>query len=162
MHLIRRRCDVRKLLNDNILLSAALSLFIAACGGGPTAPTSTDTSKTAVVSPPSEPAPVPGPAPAPGPTPAPAPPAPVPGEPVTRYTAHVDTAHWYGAPLFPSPTFEVSRYADRVVLGTLTVPIVYQDDRNVIARTSEMSFSVVDSDWTFNSTSGTAAGTLSR
>lgn len=70
--------------------------------------------------------------------------------------------HWFGAPLFTSPTFEVARYADRIVLGSVTVPILYQDDRNLIARTSEMTFSIVDAGWTFNGIAGSGSGTLSK
>jgi hypothetical protein len=64
--------------------------------------------------------------------------------------------------VFPSPTFEVTRYADRIVLGSVSVPIVYQDDRSLIARTSEMTFSVADSAWTFNGVAGQASGTLAK
>jgi hypothetical protein len=64
--------------------------------------------------------------------------------------------------VFTSPTFEVTRYADRIVLGSVSVPIVYQDDRSLIARTPEMTFSVVDAGWTFNGLAGTASGTLSK
>jgi hypothetical protein len=105
--------------------------------------------------------PEPTPAPAPKPAPDPAP-APAPAEPVTRYVAHVDAIFWFGAPLFTSPTFEVARYADRIVVGSVTVPILYQDDRNLIARTSEMTFSIVDAGWTFNGIAGAGSGTLSK
>jgi hypothetical protein len=81
---------------------------------------------------------------------------------VTRYTAYVDQVYWYGEPLFTTPTFELARYADRIVLGSVTLPIVVQDDRRLIARTSEMSFSLVDAAWTFNGIPGSASGTLSK
>jgi len=73
----------------------------------------------------------------------------------------VDTAHWYGEPLFGS-TFELTRYKDRIVFGSVTLPILSQDNRGFIAKNSEMTFSVLDSTWTFNGIAGTAAGTLSR
>ena len=138
----------------------ALALFASGCGGSPTAPSKPDGPVAVAVANPApdpEPTPAPTPAPAPAPTPTPAPP-----EPVTRYTGNVDYAHWFGAPLFTSPTFDVTRYADRIVLGSVTVPILYQDDRKLIARTSEMNFSVVDDDWTFNGVAGQATGRLSK
>jgi hypothetical protein len=64
--------------------------------------------------------------------------------------------------VFTSPTFDVTRYADRIVLGSVSVPIVYQDDRSLIARTSEMTFSVADASWTFSGLAGQAAGTLAK
>ena len=70
--------------------------------------------------------------------------------------------HWYGTPLFPSPTFDVMRYDDRLVIGSTTLPILYQDDRSVIARTSEMSFSIVYTVWAFNGLPGVGSGTLSK
>jgi hypothetical protein len=93
--------------------------------------------------------------PAPNPTPAPA-------ESAIRYTAHVDAVHWYTAPVFTSPTFDVARYADRITFGSVSLPILFQDDRGFVARTSEMSFSVVDASWTFNGVAGTGSGTLSK
>jgi hypothetical protein len=74
----------------------------------------------------------------------------------------VDVVKWYGEPVFTSPTFEVVRYADRIVLGSVSLPIVFQDARSLNARTSEMSFSVVDASWTFNGVAGTGSGTLSK
>ena len=81
---------------------------------------------------------------------------------MTRYTGYVDYAHWFGEPLFASPKFDITRYADRIVLGTVSVPILFQDDHKLIARTSEMTFSVVDDDWTFNGVAGQATGRLSK
>jgi hypothetical protein len=69
---------------------------------------------------------------------------------------------WYGEPVFTSPTFEIARYADRIVFGSVSLPIRFQDDRSFIARTSEMSFSVVDANWTFNGVPGTGSGTLTK
>ena len=161
------RCNVRKTINGQVFLAVALALFATGCGGGPTAPSKpaagTLAISTPTPAPTPEPAPTPAPAPAPAPPPAPTPaPAPTPPEPVTRYTAHVDVVHWFGAPLFTSPTFEITRYADRIVLGSVSLPILYQDDRSLIARTSEMTFSIVDAGWTFNGIQGAGAGTLSK
>ena len=128
----------------------ALALFASGCGGSPTEPSKPGDG----AAPASNPAPSPNPAPTPAPTPTP--------EPVTRYTANVSVEHWFGTPLFTSPTFDVMRYADRLMLGAVTVPIVYQDDHSLIARTPEMNFSVVDETWTFNGVAGTAAGNLSK
>ena len=79
-----------------------------------------------------------------------------------RYTAHVETVHWYGTPLFTSPDIEILRFPDRIVLGSLTLPIVVQDDGRVVARTPEMSFSAVDSQWSFNGIAGQGAGVWVR
>jgi type IV secretory pathway VirB10-like protein len=163
------RCNVRKRMNGQVCVALALTVFTIRCGGGPTAPTASANSPLAITNPPSpapapEPAPAPNPAPVPTPTPDPAPvppPAPAP-DPVARYTAHVDSAQWFSTPAFTSPTFEVTRYADRIVFGSASVPIVYQDDRSFIARTSEMTFSVADATWTFNGVAGQAAGTLAK
>ena len=169
---------MRKLLIDKILLAISVSVFVAACGSSPTAPTSTGGNQTSTGAPapapvptPSpaptpapapEPSPAPGPAPAPpGPAPAPAP-TPTPSEPVTRYAAHVTTVHWYGTPVFSSPDFEVLRYADRIVVGSATIPIMLQDEQSFVARTSEMSFSVTDSGWIFNGIAGQGSGSLSK
>ena len=143
---------MRNLLNDKILLAAALALLVMGCGGGPTTPTA---APPVVVTPASEPTPVPVPTPTPTP-------APTPAEPLARYTATVNAVHWYDQPLFDSPKFEVVRYDDHLVVGSVTIPIMFQDERSIIARTSEMSFSVVDSNWAFNGLAGTGSGTLSR
>ena len=163
------RCNVRKRMNGQVYVALALTVFAIQCGGGPTAPTASANSPLAITNPPGpapapEPTPAPSPAPVPTPAPAPTPPAPAPAppEPVARYTAHVDSAQWFDAPVFTSPTFDVTRFADRIVLGSVSVPIVYQDDRSLIARTSEMTFSVADATWTFNGLAGQAAGTLAK
>lgn len=90
----------------------------------------------------------------------PAPPTPT--EVATRYTAHVATVHWYGSPVFDSPDFEVLRYSDRIVIGQTTIPIVVQDERSLIAKTQEATFSVADSNWTFNGIAGQGSGTWSK
>ncbi len=174
---------MRKLLCANTLTAVALSLLFTGCGGPPTAPTSPVVSPSDVTSPPApvpaplpvpaptpgpEPSPAPTPAPAPAPTPgpspspAPAPPAPDPVDPAVRYNAHVETVHWYGTPLFTTPDIEILRFPDRIVLGSLTLPIVVQDDRSVTARTREMSFSAVDSQWSFNGIAGQGAGVWAK
>jgi hypothetical protein len=155
------------------LCPAVLAIIAVGCGGSPTAPAAAQSERvTAISTPAPAPAPAPSPSPAPSPDPAPAPapgPAPVPPAPTpapadagTRYTAHVDTIHWYGEPLFTSPTFELTRYADRITFGSVTLPIVSQDARGLVARTSEMTFTVVDAAWTFNGLAGTGSGTLSK
>jgi hypothetical protein len=163
---------VRKLLIGRILGAFCLSVFVAGCGSSPSAPTTTGGSQTVTSgapapspapepAPPANPAPIPAPTPTPEPTPGPAP-APTPAEPATRYTAHVATVHWYGDPVFDTPDFEVVRYADRLVIGTTTIPIVLQDERSLVARTSEMSFSVVQSNWIFNGIAGQGSGSWSK
>lgn len=79
----------------------------------------------------------------------------------TRYLAHVDSIHWYTDPLF-GETFELTRYADRIAFGSITLPIVQQDDRSFTARNAEMTFAAIGSSWTFNGHAGTGQGTLSR
>jgi len=180
---------VRKLLTDRLLVPICLSIILTGCGSSPTAPTTTGGNQTAsgtpVPSPTPEPAPAPTPAPNPNPSPGPSPtppnpapsPAPVPAptpspapapapvpepapvQPVARYTAHVASVHWYGAPVFDSPDFEVLRYEDRIMIGSTTIPIVLQDERSLMARTTEMTFSVVDSNWIFNGVAGQGSGT---
>ena len=81
---------------------------------------------------------------------------------MTRYTAHVANVHWYGSPVFDSPDFEVLRYSDRIVIGQTTIPIVVQDERSLIAKTQEATFSVADSNWTFNGIAGQGSGTWSK
>jgi type IV secretory pathway VirB10-like protein len=183
MHLHRARCNVRKLLCANVLFAIALLLSTVACGGSPTAPTTTAAAQTDVTppapaptptpaptpAPPSDPtpapipAPTPTPAPAPTPSPAPAPvPAPTPDDSVVRYAAHVDTVHWYGTPVFTTEDFEILRYKDRIVFGSVTLPIAVQDDRTVIARTKDLTFSAVDATWSFNGIAGQGSGTWSK
>jgi hypothetical protein len=175
---------VRKILSVKTLFAMALLLCTVACGSSPTAPTTATAAQTAVTppaptptpaptpAPPSDPTPgpiptpnptpIPAPTPDPGPTPTPAPapnPAPAPGDPAVHYAAHAETVQWYGTPLFSSQDFEILRYKDRIVLGSVTLPIVEQDERSVFARTSEMTFSAVDAAWSFNGIAGQAAGT---
>jgi len=69
---------------------------------------------------------------------------------------------WYGTPLFTSADFEILRYKDRIVIGSVTLPIVLQDDRSVFARTSDMSFSAVDGGWNFNGIAGQGSGTWNK
>ena len=76
-----------------------------------------------------------------------------------RYDAHVNTVQWYGTPLFTTTDIEIVRYPDRIVLGSMELPIVQEDERSVFARTNEMSFSAVDSTWTFNGLAGQGSGT---
>jgi hypothetical protein len=191
MHSCRPRCNVRKLLCGNALLAVALPLLIIGCGGSPTEPT-TPSTQANVVSPTPAPTPAPGPTPAPAdptpapdpgpipppppspapapsptpePTPAPAPtpsPTPTPTDSAVRYDAQVKTVSWYGPPLFTSEDIEIVRYKDRIVFGSMTLPIVFQDDRSVIARTPEMTFSAVDSTWSFNGLAGQGSGTWTK
>jgi hypothetical protein len=97
----------------------------------------------------------------PDPTPPPAP-LPSPTDSPVRYDAHVTTVQWYGSPLFTAEDIEIVRYNDRIVLGAMTLRIVFQDDRSVIARTPEMTFSAVESTWSFNGVAGQGAGTWSK
>ncbi len=79
-----------------------------------------------------------------------------------RYTGTVESVHWYGTPVFTSPTFEIVRYSDRITIGSVTLPILLQDERSLTARTSEMSFSVQDSHWLFNGVPGSGSGTWAK
>lgn len=149
-----------KINNLQVFLGVTLALFSAGCGGSPTAPAPTADATQPMITTPTPPTPQPAPVPEPTPIPVPTPaPAPVPPEAFTRYTAHVDSVLWYGVPLFTT-TFEFDRYADRIVIGSVTLPILYEDDRGFIARTSSMSFSVVDANWTFDGVRGRGVGTL--
>ena len=164
---------MRKLSCSNILAAVALSVSFIGCGGSPTSPTSPVVSPSDATPPPAPaPTPTPAPAPAPEPTPDPSPspsptppppvPVPAPADQAVRYDAHVETLHWYGTPLFTSPDIEILRFPDRIVLGSLTLPIVAQDDRRVVAQTRDMTFSAVDSGWSFNGIAGQGAGVWVR
>jgi hypothetical protein len=74
----------------------------------------------------------------------------------------VDSVHWYGTPLFTGTEIEILRYPDRIVFGSMTLPILLQDDRSVFARTAEMSFSAVDSGWNFNGIAGQGSGVWTK
>lgn len=157
-----------------LIVTAALAMV--ACGET-TSPTSpTPGASVASITAPPEPAPEPAPEeptvdppppsplpepPAPAPAPAPPAPVPTPPPPTPRavWTAQVDNAHWYGAPLLP-PTFSIRMVDGRLLCGDLTIPIVLQDDRSIVARTSEMTFSITGTAWTFNGIAGQASGSL--
>jgi hypothetical protein len=127
-----------------VLGVVATATFSAACGGTPTQPTP----------------PAPAAQTAPAPDPGPAPPA---AAAAIDYVATVQSAHWYGVPpLFPS-TFDVERFTDHVKIGTLDLPIVSQDAKSWIAMDAArtMTWSVVNSSWTFNGIAGQAIGTIS-
>ena len=89
-------------------------------------------------------------------------PAPTPTDTPVTYDAHVDSVHWYDTPLFTSEDIEILRYSDRIVLGSMTLPIVHEDEHSVIARTSEMTFSAVDANWTINGIAGQGSGTWKK
>jgi hypothetical protein len=74
----------------------------------------------------------------------------------------VKTVTWYGPPLFTSEDIEIVRYNDRIVIGLMTLPIVYQDDHSVIARTPDMTFSAVEATWTFNGIAGQGSGVWTK
>jgi hypothetical protein len=74
----------------------------------------------------------------------------------------VNTVQWYGPPLFTSEDIEIVRYKDRIVLGSMSLPIVVQDEQQVIARTREMTFSAVESTWSFNGIAGQGSGTWTK
>jgi hypothetical protein len=173
MHQPQARCNVRKLLCANTLLAVALPVLMLGCGGSPTAPTTTTGGSDVVAAAPAPtpapptpaPTPEPGPTPVPVPTPSPTPtpaPTPEPRDSAVRYDAHVNAVHWYDTPLFTEPDIEILRYTDRIVLGSMTLPIVQQDDRSVIARTSDMTFSAVDSSWVFNGIAGQGSGVWTK
>jgi hypothetical protein len=181
MHPFSARCNVPKLLCGKTLLAAVLAVSPIACGGSPIAPTTTASSQpdaatvapAPVPTPTPAPTPVPAPVPSPGPSPDPSPspgPAPTPPTPPTppptespvRYAAHVDDAQWYGKPLFTGTEIEILRYTDRIVFGGLTLPIVLEDDRSVVARSGDMSFSAVDAAWSFNGKAGQGSGVWTK
>jgi hypothetical protein len=168
MHFTGLRCNVRKLLSVNILIAVALTFASIGCGGTPTAPTTTPTAQTNALAPAPVPTPSPSPAPppepAPAPEPSPAPPAPTPAPPdaAVHYDAHVNSVHWYGSAIFTGEDFEIVRYPDRIVFGSMTLPIVHEDDRTVLAKTQDMTFSAIDSSWTFNGLAGQGSGVWTK
>ncbi len=167
------------MMNRRVAAALIALSVLSACASGPTAPTSpiptTTSTSTAPPAPPlpappaPTPAPIPTPAPTPAPTPTPAPmpepplpPPPVPSpEPFTRYTATVTFVHWYGAPVFATPQFEIRKYADHVQIGTLTLPVVVGDDAAFVAvARGTASLEVYTGRWTFTGIAGIADGTL--
>ena len=70
----------------------------------------------------------------------------------------MDNVHWYRTPLFTGTEIEILRYPDRIVFGGVTLPIVLEDDRSVVARDADLTFSAVDSGWTFNGIAGQGSG----
>jgi hypothetical protein len=179
---------VRKLLIDKVLLAISLSVFVAACGSSPTAPTSTGGNQTSTGSPapspdptPSPaptPAPAPEPSPAPGPAPAPPGPAPAPApapQPAPGWTFDGSTsqAHWFAAPTLPD-RFELEIANGSVQASGHTFPILSQapDNVYVIAGTRNVEtltleyYGPTDGSgswrWTYNGLPGQATGTLQR
>jgi hypothetical protein len=74
----------------------------------------------------------------------------------------VESAHWYQTPLFTASDIEILRYPDRIEFGSLTLPIVLQDERSVTARTRDMTFSAVDSHFEFNGIAGQGSGVWTK
>jgi hypothetical protein len=149
-HTVNVRCNVRNRRTTPAFLAVALALVASGCGGGPTAPSKPTQGAVTI-----DPTPTPAPVPTPTPTPEPA------GQ-IARYTATVYVMQWYDDPVFTSPTFEVVRFADHIEFGTVSLPILAQDDRTLIARTTQMRFSIVDNGWSFDGVPGTGSGTLSK
>lgn len=79
----------------------------------------------------------------------------------TRYTAIVQNAHWYQAPLFGG-TVSVSRYPDRIVFGSLSLSISFEEGAMLVAKTPELTLSITGTTWSFNGVAGQAFGTISR
>ena len=152
---------------------ALVATVAAGCAGSnPVAPTSASAPQAATA-----PAPVPtagppvspAPTPSPSPGPAPAPPAASAPAPTTVvYVATVSDAHWYSTPLFPSPTFTITRYADHIHIqeSGIDLPIVSQNaplagdfsagDPKGAGLLSTMNGNM----WTFHGGAGMAEGSL--
>lgn len=169
---------MRKSLNEKLLVTFALLLFVAACGGGPTAPSASSRnqnqsqwvtpvpspSPTPTPPPTVEPAPVPAPIPTPEPIPAPTP------KPVT-YIAATDTAHWFGQEVVPT-RFEVSWNGDTLRFGPVSATIHAQDEHGIFAvmpgsNATNYSRIQIDLDgdqgaWTFSGPAGQASGRMVR
>ncbi len=154
--------------------------LLAACGGSPTAPTttvrststaptpSTPPASSVPVDPPMPPPPTPTPAPTPAPVPPPAPtptppPTPQPAPTATILNATASSAHWYGPALLPA-TFTIEVRADVVIAGGQTFPIqVRLDDTNVIAGSGSDRFIVYPyGAWIYTGLAGEAFGTWTR
>ncbi|MGH9411072.1 MAG: hypothetical protein ACRD1V_16640 [Vicinamibacterales bacterium] len=159
----------RYLLGSLVLLAA----FAVGCGSqDPVAPTSVSAQSAATVAAGPTPADAP-PAPAPTPTPTPAPdpapaPAPAPAPTTVVYAATVTSVHWYGAPLFPSPAFTVTRYADHIHFeeSGVDLPIVTQHaplsgDFSAGDSRGVGLFSILNGTlWTFSGSAGLGSGPI--
>ena len=175
---------MRKLLIRNILLATSLSVFGAACGSSPTAPTTAGGSQTGSGSPAPlpdpAPSPVPPPAPEPSPIPAPSPephptpaPEPVPQRAGWTFDASTGQAHWSGTPTLPD-RFELDIANGSVRAAGHTFPILSQapDNVYVVAGTRNVEtltleyFGPADGSgswrWTYNGLPGQATGALQR
>jgi len=115
------------------------TLATAACGGSPTAPTSSTTTasnhtSSGATDSGSASGPTPAPAPAP---PAPAPPAPAPEPPPAppQPTLTLDATTEISGPVRWPATFVIVLWPDRVVLGDKTMPLVTSntDANNILA-----------------------------
>jgi hypothetical protein len=150
-----RRCSVRKLLIDRLLLVTCLSIFVVGCGSSPTAPTNTGGSQTTSgtpsptpePAPPANPAPVPEPTPSPAPTPTPTPtpspvptptpspvptpaPAPSPSPSSWIFDGSTSQAYWFGAALVPEH-FELEITNESVTAAGHVFPILSRAPGNV-------------------------------
>ncbi|HEY3886123.1 MAG TPA: hypothetical protein VGL62_12985 [Vicinamibacterales bacterium] len=155
----------RYVLGSLVLLAG----FAVGCGSqNPVAPTSVSAQSAATVT--SGPTPTdapPTPPPAPTPTPLPAP-APAPAPATVVYAATVTNVHWYGAPLFPSPAFTVTRYADHIHFeeSGVDLPIVTQHapltgDFSAGDSRGVGLFSIINGTmWTFSGSAGLGSGPI--
>lgn len=153
---------------------ALFTVVAAGCAGSnPVAPTSVTAPQAATTAPapvPTAGPPVPpAPTPSPAPSPAPAPPAaPAPGPSTVVYVATVSMVHWYTTPLFPSPTFTITRYTDHIHIeeSGIDLPIVSQKaplsgDFSAGDPKGQGLFNVIDgSMWTFSGGAGQGSGSL--
>jgi hypothetical protein len=161
------------------LSSVGLLIVSAACGGGPTAPTSAPVppppvQQVAVVPDPQAPSPTPEPAPAPLPAPIPAPvptpaPAPAPTADAWRGTATTTAAQWFGAAPIPA-TFEIAWDRNTLTIDTLAAPVLIWDQKGttlgIFAKPNGMSVQIVfdtatgRGSWTISGMPGQASGTF--
>ena len=165
-----------------LLAAVVLSgLSVAACGGGPTAPTAVVSgaqkqteSAQPVPAPAPNPAPAPTPTPAPAPTPAPVPPptspAPVPGGDMWHGSATTQDALWHTSPGPVSGSFQIKWDRQTVTFGTLTATVDAWEQTNgslgIFARPNGLNLQIVfdtmtgAGSWTLAGEPGQASGTL--
>lgn len=140
------------------------ALVITGCAASPLSPTPTQTPSPTVTAP-TTPQPVAAPAPAPAPT-TPAPSTPAPAPTMIVYDATTTAVHWYGAALF-GETFTVTRTADQITIGDLTLPILSQPgplagDLTAGDWRGVGTFSIEGGQWTFSGTAGLGSGSIAR
>lgn len=149
-----------------LLLATFVAVFITACGDSPLKPSPPPAPPSPPpVSEPAPPAPEPEvPAPAPSPVPAPEPPPPA----GIHFAADVDTINGRITNTLPNK-FDVRVFDGVLTFGPLSLPVVFEDATNIIARGSFSEGPNITAReagsywvWTYTGLDGSATGTMRR